>query len=428
VDPLTAVPSELSRGFRAVLQGVVGVIVSYVTTTVRGYESYSSNEFVHASLKRGNAGGSLQDRIELVARLHNDDVHTFDEVIQALTNCGLDYSSSTRITTAVDREGEGLIYRGFPGPELVRYSRIVSDEAKLLFSIVPVKAATMEPRISAAFAWFLSLGHNSDGLRRIITESLLTEVERLPSHASASPEMGAPAPDAIFAEAPTEGRAYNGEDSIRQFPYSIQYLRSPPRRLDADPAAADRFVFPFDYCHRNSLAVVIMSTPFLPPALKKAVNDMLIVYQQDILFKNSFSQVLTILYPALCTLFCRSIGTSENNIFSTTVQLYTADSVVTMMSSDGVAMRPLPEGEGWGESGSEPVFITKMLTSTLLAILSDTGLVADRANDDFVSHHTVRTRRYSHLCRDIEYIADNCAGALRLLSGDRDPGTVSCSH
>jgi hypothetical protein len=197
-------------------------------------------------------------------------------------------------------------------------------------------------------------------------------------------------------------------------------------RLEGDAVAADRFMFPFDYCHRNALAVLVMATPYMNTTVRKAVNDLVIVYQQDSLFKNCFSQILTVLYPALYTLYGRSIGTTTNTVFSTTVQVYTADSVVTMMSSDGVAMRPLPEGwiDGLSNTSTRPTFIGEMLTSTLLAVLSDCGLTEDRPSDDFVSHHTVRTRRYSHLCRDIEYVTDNCAAALRILSGERDPGMV----
>ena len=46
IDPLTALPADLLKGFQAVVMGVVGVIVSYSTATVRGYESYADNIYV----------------------------------------------------------------------------------------------------------------------------------------------------------------------------------------------------------------------------------------------------------------------------------------------------------------------------------------------------------------------------------------------
>jgi hypothetical protein len=72
----------------------------------------------------------------------------------------------------------------------------------------------------------------------------------------------------------------------------------------------------------------------------------------------------------------------------------------------------------------EPVHITKMITATFLTLLDDVGCTADRSNDKFVSHHSIRTRRYGHLFRDLEYVSDSTWAAIKLLQGTRDPGVV----
>jgi hypothetical protein len=134
------------------------------------------------------------------------------------------------------------------------------------------------------------------------------------------------------------------------------------------------------------------------------------------------------LYPALYGLYFRAVGLAKETVFSTTVQVYTADSIVTMMSSEGVNDRPLKErresrflaadsasssssavsttaAAGTGGAAPAPASATRssafkapvnlmeILTSTFLVLLADVGCVADRDDDNFVTHHSIRKRR-----------------------------------
>ena len=99
-------------------------------------------------------------------------------------------------------------------------------------------------------------------------------------------------------------------------------------------------------------------------------------------------------------------------------QVFTADSVVQMMSSEGAANRPFRE--------PHPISITKMLTSTLLSSLYGFGCVPGRANDDFLDTPAVHHRRMWHVCRDLEYVTESYGSVVAVLAGERDRGAVCC--
>ena len=58
--------------------------------------------------------------ITLVARLHNDDIHTYDDVIGALMRCGKNRVVANTLTTAVDHQGHAAIYVGPKAAEITR--------------------------------------------------------------------------------------------------------------------------------------------------------------------------------------------------------------------------------------------------------------------------------------------------------------------
>lgn len=437
IDPLTALPADLLKGFQAVVMGVVGVIVSYSTATVRGYESYADNIYVKEAKKINMLNGTA---LKLKVRLHNDDVHTYDEVTRALT--ALEFSSKVAhtLTVAVDQEGEAIVFVGeISESRLLRASRILDDEAGLLVSITPEKVVSVGPAVAAAFSWLISAGNSNDGLRRIVTEVLMEETNSLPACATSAENSGVSDPSRIFDDL-QEIKIF-GHAAKVQFPNSIQHLRSRvPDRLTQDPLNKMLRCSPFSVCPHIGLAIILMASPYLSPVLCKAINDLIILYQQDAKFKVVFSQVVTLLYPSLYGLYFRSVGTAKETVFISTVQVYTADSIVTMMSSEGLKQRPLKERRDWqphtyskrsfgavssadriaGEDGEreweraqsnipgdelistgmgpeqdpdDSVNLMEVLTSTFLSLLADVGCTVDREDDRFVDHHSIRTRR-----------------------------------
>jgi ATP-dependent Clp protease adapter protein ClpS len=423
IDPLTVIPANLMKGSRAVIAGVLGVITSYAVGTVRGFEKYEDNCYVNDAKVASEQG---REPSKLKVRLHNDDMHTYDEVTDALIAFNISSSVAQAMTATVDIDGEASVFVGEASdPRIRRASLVFLDRNGLLVSITPEKLANLGPNVTAAFQWLIAFGNGNDGLMRVVTEVLLQETDTLPSCAVAVQSVGIPAPNAIFEESAELDS--KGELKEQQFPLSVQHNRvDAPLRLDEDELSRTLRIAPFSLCPRSSLAVLVLASPYLSPSLSKAINDLVILYQQDATFKGVFSQVMTLLYPALYGLYFRAVGLAKETVFSTTVQVYTADSIVTMMSSEGVSDRPLKERKDsrfipasastastpssssnasaavdTGDAApitrfsayQAPVNLMEILTSTFLVLLADVGCVADRDDDNFVTHHSIRKRR-----------------------------------
>ena len=264
-------PEELRRGFQAVVRGIVESMVSYASSMVRGYEPFGTNSYFD---------DKAADDTPLVARLHNDDVHTFDEVINALIRCGKTRAVAGTLTTAVDQQGYGVVHTGLKSEsvEFRRLADILSRDAGLLFSIVPEGLVAMDGNIAASFGWLLSFGNANDGLARMVAHALCDARAEGPAGAAFTPTYE--------------------EDS---FPLSIPYLRktdltklyttSPTATCAPNKPFLHLVSHPFDCCPRTPLAVLLMASPFLGPNMGKGLNDLVIIYQQDALFKGVFSQV-----------------------------------------------------------------------------------------------------------------------------------------
>jgi hypothetical protein len=62
------------------------------------------------------------------------------------------------MTTAVDRQGESVLYTSTANQILKRASEVINDNFDLLFSMAPEAVVNLEDRILACFGWFVSLG------------------------------------------------------------------------------------------------------------------------------------------------------------------------------------------------------------------------------------------------------------------------------
>jgi hypothetical protein len=190
----------------------------------------------------------------------------------------------------------------------------------------------------------LLLGSSSDALQRLISIELMANVTSLPQSANAYQSESVPNPlDSISPNKIFEDQS--------QFPSMInQLIHMPASRipwghsLRISQSCGLLFIRPFHSCPRRIFAVMLLACPYLGTAIKKAMIHLIVTYQQDGYFKLGFSQLLTLLYPTLYALFLRNIGPEANNILSTSVQVYTANTVLVCMSSDGIQSRIFTEG------------------------------------------------------------------------------------
>lgn len=407
------------------MKGLAAIIISYSVCTVRGFQPWEANRFVQAIL----ANDSINPKQVLVGRLHNDDIHSFEEVIKAMQSMNIPKPVAIALTTAVDGAGDAVICTTIEKSlKELRDCETIAAREGLLFSICSSEVVAMEPRICSILEFLLSVGSTADSMRRLIAKSLLTECQSL-LPASIDPYSSVcEAPISIVSPASI---CASSEKNL--FPFTVQHLVSPPlatmdlsqptfEQSSAADIGADftsHAQHPFDSCECNCLGIMILASPFFAKSIKKLLNDLVIKYQHDVIFKYGFSQLLTVLYPSIYGLYFRNRGTEDKSILLTSVQLYTANSIVALMSTDGMHSRLLVE--------SKPVKIAKMLTSTMLMILRDIGCRANQSVEDgsaFIAHHSIKTNRLTHLCHDIDYVTGDNVFASRLLCDDVDAGMV----
>lgn len=407
------------------------MIISFSVCTIRGFQPWESNPFVQSAPSEATGAENV-----LVGRLHNDDIHTFDEVTKALIETSLfRRQKAADLTAQVDKDGESIILstESLNLSSLRNVAALISGPLhKLLFSVTTQEVVNFQPRIIGIFNFLLAVGSKGDALRSVIVKCLLTKSsELLPT----SVDSAASVCNAALGITPG---AINAPSQRNQFPYTIPQLHSleaqslslKQRTLLSNTTGEENFgreflhhiMHPFDSCECNCLGILVIASSFLAKNIKKLINEVVIKFQHDYIFKYGFSQLLTILYPTVYALHYRHIGTEEKSILQTTVQLYTANSIITLMSSDGVDSRPLDE--------KTPVQIAKMMTSTVLVILHEAGCTEEHCypkNNTFLNHHSIRTSRISHICRDMEYLSYNVQHCIRMLCDEVDPGVVRYS-
>jgi len=428
VDPLTCLPSAIASDMDVLLRAGMGVLTSFLVGLVRGYAPWAQNPYI----AHGGGVGRRADDADaansslLTVTLHNDDVHTYTDVEGALLGVGKSLADAKRMTESVDKEGHKCVFTAAPTSVLLKtHSDKLGTEAGLMVSICPHELLELEARMSEFLTWMLDLGTGNDGFRRIITNAFLLNTDSLPEEATAVLNcVGLTPPNHVF-------------DDTSIFPSIVQHLKTLPPCIPEQSIEALRFQRPIpSTCPPNILGVMMLSSPYLFKSIKQGLNSIVIVFQQDPIFKSAFSQLLTLLYPSIHGLFCRGIGTAADELFISTVQVYTANGVVTTMSSEGIATRLFSEAP-------HPIFITQMLIYCIKTALCDvgckgsqerrrmTGIASDRRpspvqqqQEKWLMHHLIINRRLGRLFRDIEYVTENCFGSMNLMLGERDAGAI----
>ena len=105
-------------------------------------------------------------------RLHNDDVHTFQQVTDALVALQLSSMAAKSLTERVDADGHALVKTGPPGRLMPALASLA--EEGLLASMVDERQMEREERAARLLGWLAGLAAQVDGLARIVAE-LLTE-------------------------------------------------------------------------------------------------------------------------------------------------------------------------------------------------------------------------------------------------------------
>lgn len=242
----------------------------------------------------------------MTIRLHNDDVNTFNFVIDSLQHILIPQSDAEVSTSLVDKDGHAYVKRG-KGPELQSNFLYLINQ-KLLTSMVPDIQHYREERSSVIIAWFHDICRKVDGFARIVTDGLLDIIE----FDEMKEYLGLGGEEFVWKNVHFEVRK-EGEEGEEQWVLMTKERTLPLKR-------------------RTKLFYLLLCDFFLPKKFRIELHSFYLSMLVDQKFKTAVAQELTESYLFLNELYSRGIGTGEDTIFSISVQLYTTASLVRSLS------------------------------------------------------------------------------------------------
>lgn len=370
-DPIDNLPATMQQPARVVFAEAVRLVAEACLHAVQGYNRMDKQRFLVAETEDEAVG-------LCVVRLHNDDVHTFNHVTDALRALRLSDAAAKTLTERVDADGHALVKRG--AAQQLRPALALLQEEGLLVSMVDEAQMEREERAARLLSWLTQLATQVDGLARIVSE-LLTEAWPL---------------------------------GLSQLNYAQGTRWNTPMLRVSQPAPDDAAIFlssedaslPLSDPRLSSrLALLMVTDFFLTKKLRAELHALYLHLLVDLNFKPWLAKALTWVYPVLNGLYSRGVGTHEDSIFSFSVQLYTTASIVHSLATTTADEERL----------SSPGLLT-VLTEAMLQALRLAGWREGHAlPESFWEHPLLQHRRFSHVLRDLDYALQTAGTAAAVL-------------
>ncbi|CAM9192647.1 unnamed protein product [Ascophyllum nodosum] len=494
VDPLASLPPDFEAVARLVVRGVVLFLGDVAWSSLDTFDPASlesaaapdqggrtpgggehggaagagfgglggaGGAFFASGSQRGSLGGPYRRRAQgqgarggegqVMVRVHNDDVHTFDQVIDTFRRLGHSPQRAQELTQQVDEKGIASVHRTTRAKALPMFRFLCSHG--LMASVCDGAHVELESRGLALLTWLGSLCSQTDGLRRVVAQELVAAT-RLPTPANASPlsetPLGSSAEEHSTSSRTGAGNGKRGSNwefnsSLWRrsdvFGLSAErgYLRVNRIRGDGDGIPAEAAA-PYWAAREAPLGVLIGADPMLARPLRMALHGLLMRLLVDQEFKRDFALAFARLYEFLNALYCRGIGVSDESIFGFSVQTFTTPSLVRLLAdvsaTTSSALLPNPENEAlprvWGFT--ETPGLLAMLMKALVRTMRSAGCrgcgrhnnSSDRSDENaFLDHDITVHRRFSHVFRDLEYALQSPGTALDVATQATNPGPGS---
>jgi hypothetical protein len=393
LDPSSLLPPNLLTGFNSVLHGIVLFFFSMIVREMDGFTSLPD--------RLQSIGDSVRE--EMIVRLHNDDVHSYDQVISALSEIELPLVEAEQKTTAVDKAGYAIVKRHSDPRILTANWRTLAQKASLLVSVIPTSLHAQEECVSAAWAWLHQVTSKSVGLLRLLTVAFIEPLSELYSRTpSELPQMALLAPLSYPSFPLRHALPENPPFEVRLPPGSDGTTPENESCLSLDPFCPDLE----NHTPLTLLSLMIASSPYLVKEWQALLQDLVLLGLRDAGFKNIYSQFLLHLYPHLSALSCHGIGTEKESLFHTTVQVFSTESIVNMLSSDGYHSRSRPIAEPTLEGGGTPnasAFSLVPVLSSCFSLMLEASGITGGSREDALSSFLIRNQRYRHVLHDLDF-------------------------
>jgi hypothetical protein len=393
-DPLSLLPPEIVTGFNSVLHGVVLFFYSMI---IREIEGFSEPQAPTAA------------PIEMIIRLHNDDIHSYDDVIFALSEIQLPLAEAEQKTAAVDRAGYAIVKRLSDPVQIASDWGILAQKASLLVSVIPSELASLEESVSATWVWLHHITAKHVGLLRLLTLAFVEPIDALYSRTDPVLTLSSDLPPLTYPHLPLRHREPSSPPFEVLLPSGVDGT-SPGGSGHVSVHRLTPFSPEFKNCTPLTLlSLMIASSPYLVKEWQTLLHDLVIFGLKDLSFKSLYSQLLLHLYPHLSALFCHGIGTDKESLFHTTVQIYSTESIVSMLSSEGYLSRSRPceeptlQGELEGQRPDPASFsLIPVLISCFNVFLESSGIF-ESSEEQVLSSFSFRNQRYRNLLHDLDF-------------------------
>jgi hypothetical protein len=180
------------------------------------------------------------------------------------------------------------------------------------------------------------------------------------------------------------------------------------------------------------ISVLVANSSYFSKPLQNALHNTVILFQQNANFKLGFSQALVLLYPYICALYNSGVGTENETILVTSVQVLTAPSIVLALSMQGMFSNEdalvRSSDVRVNEKESRESTVTFILTCTVLEAFQREG-----CDDDATAINKLRLlesfpvvkNRISQPLRDLIHVSSTGESAFCLFHESIQAGNTS---
>jgi len=292
-DPLNALPPGLKDVGAVVVREAARYVVGAAVRSAGAHEPAPLNPaFNEAPAEEAARARTPDDGEGVRVRLHDDDVHSYDDVIGALAGLGLSVARARDLAGRIDREGDALLPLG-DAPAALR----AVHARGLLGAAVDDALLERELRATHVATWLSELVRGADALRRLVADAFAASL---------------PMPDKPGAPALLQSSRFA----------LLEKRESTGRRLvlDEDPQAPG--------FASSAFGVLVACDALLPRPLRSACHDVLLRALVDAVARKSLADALLGAYGSVSRLFARGVGTADDTIFALSVQIFTTPSLV----------------------------------------------------------------------------------------------------
>ncbi len=404
IDPFEGVPASVVKALNIFFPAVLSELLNHFDKVYESFVCPAMGTMCHAPEER------------IVISLHNDDWHTYEQVIamvREIKQCTRD--AALQLTTQVDKLGALPVFNGTYGEaiskgfinnnghtrQLMYLTPRQKNERKkrkksskkqtklqdstLLYSVQPLNVWIRTNRILGMIQFIDELCTQNVACRAVVSRCMASTLDQFGRVAPASPDVGEKRKGAPSSSSSGETK--------RDDPSTFSTTSS-----SSSISTSSIFSSTTAFGANTLLQRFLERDVYIPKPCVEALHTLYTHLLSSSTFKAHFGKLYVMRYPTHCWKFCMGDGTEEQSVQSLSVQIMTTPSLVTSMM-DHMHMSSL--------------LISGVLLATCVAASTENPPALSEELTPKTNGHTskisfdswcLRHKRYSHIVYDLLYV------------------------